>query len=137
MALRAWHDSGVSVLMVVAAAAILGGVVVVAMGWGGELGPAGRDSSPVRPGSLRSPEEIATFRPPAGLFGYQQQPVRDGLWQIAGVLAERDAQIAALRAELAQLRPAARKAEIAAIGAEQPEARQQDGPAAAGPDAPQ
>ena len=59
--------------------------------------------------------------------------MRDALWQIAGVLAERDAEIAGLRAELARLRPAGDDAGIGAVRSEQPE-RPQDGQPETGPD---
>jgi hypothetical protein len=88
-----------SFVLLIAAAAILGGVVAVAMGWGGEITLFARDIPEVslRP---RTPYDVAMLRLPAGLLGYQRQATDDALNEAAGLLAERDAEIARLWAEL-------------------------------------
>jgi hypothetical protein len=92
----------VSLVLLLAAAVILGGVVAVAMGYGGEIGLFGRDL-PERPMRLQTPFDVVTLALPTGLFGYQEQATRDALRAIARLLAERDTEIAGLRDEVRQL----------------------------------
>src|ERR1022692_2549190 len=96
----------VSFVLIIAAAAILGGVVAVAMGWGGEISLFARDIPEVslRP---RTPYDVAMLRLPAGLLGYQRQATDDALHEVAGLLADRDAEIARLADELSQFAPPA------------------------------
>src|SRR5579863_1984865 len=88
--------------MLLAAAAVLGGVVVVAMGRGGELALFDRDA-PVRVFRLASPGEVATLKLPFGLIGYQTRAAGEALVAAANLLAKRDAEIAALRREIWRL----------------------------------
>jgi hypothetical protein len=93
----------VYVVLLLAAGAILAGVVVVAMGRGGEIAAFRRDR-PVASPPIRTPADIAALRVPIGLFGYQVPATADALTAIANLLAERDYEIATLRSELWRLR---------------------------------
>jgi hypothetical protein len=101
---RAEHGTIQSVYLVLllAAVAILGGVMVVAMGRGGEIAAFRRDR-PVAFTPIRTPADIATLRFPIGLLGYQVRATADALTAMANLLAERDYEIATLRSELWRL----------------------------------
>ena len=86
-------------VLLAAAAAILTGVVAVAMGWGGELAAWNRDL-PAFPLLPRTAYDIATLRLPENLFGYQVEATDQVLAAISGLVADRDAEIARLRDEL-------------------------------------
>ena len=86
-------------VLLLAAGAILGGVVVVAMGRGGELVPFRRDV-PAAVTRFRSPLDIVSVRLPLAPFGYQAQATGDALTAAARLVAERDAEIVLLRREL-------------------------------------
>ncbi|HEX9034140.1 MAG TPA: hypothetical protein VF834_20045 [Streptosporangiaceae bacterium] len=88
----------VYVVLLLAAVAILGGVVVVAMGLGGELALSRRDLPPL---SLRlaTAADVARLRLPIGLLGYQEQATADTLRMLARLIENRDAEIARLRAQ--------------------------------------
>jgi hypothetical protein len=90
----------VYLVLLLAAVAILGGVVVVAMGEGGELAPTRRDLPPLS-ARLATAEDVARLRLPVSLLGYQEQSTADALRLLAIRLQERDAEIARLRAEVA------------------------------------
>lgn len=89
-------------VLLLAAGAILGGVVVVAMGRGGEMALFRRDL-PVAARRPRTPTEVATQRLPLGPIGYQVQATEEALIAAAHLLAERDQEIAALRSEVWRL----------------------------------
>ena len=93
----------VVILLLVAAGAILGGVIVVAMGNGGEMA---RYRAP-RPASsdFRNWKDVAGYRPPAALLGYHAGTTEHALLMIGRVMAERDAEISWLRAKLTELQP--------------------------------
>jgi hypothetical protein len=91
----------VSVLIVLAAAVILGGVVVVAMGRGGELSRE-RPELPDR-SDFRTWSDIASYRPPPALLGYDVAATQLALSLIARAIAERDAEIDWLRNRLAEM----------------------------------
>ncbi|HEY2549315.1 MAG TPA: hypothetical protein VGI64_01920 [Streptosporangiaceae bacterium] len=93
----------VSVVLLLAAAAILVGVVAAALGRGGELGHFAADSSAPDDRQL-SPADIALSRPPPALFGYSQRITDELLGAAARTVAERDMEIARLRRQLAELR---------------------------------
>jgi hypothetical protein len=92
-----------SVVLLLAALAILVGVVVVAVGRGGELAIFRPDLPPQRP-VFATGTDVAAFRPPPAFFGYSAPATDSALAQIAQAVAERDAELARLRAQLAQLR---------------------------------
>jgi hypothetical protein len=89
----------VAIVIVLAAIVILGGVVVVAMGRGGELArerpaePAGTD--------FRTWSDVAGYRPPPALLGYHPAATEYALTEVARAIAERDAEIDLLRRRLA------------------------------------
>jgi hypothetical protein len=91
------------VVLSLAAVVILAGVVVVAMGRGGELALARPDSATFGR-ELATPADMAAFRPPAALLGYSAQVTDAALQRIARSVAERDAELAMLRHEVAVLR---------------------------------
>lgn len=99
---RAWHDCGVYPVLLLAAIAILGGVLLVAMGGGGEMALFSRDV-PIALRNPRTPGEVANQRLPLGPIGYQVQATEEALVAAANLLAERDREIAALRSELWRL----------------------------------
>jgi hypothetical protein len=91
----------VSVVIVLAAAVILGGVVVVAMGRGGELSRE-RPELPARSDFLTW-SDVASYRPPPALLGYHVAATEHALSLIARTIAERDAEIDWLRNRLAEM----------------------------------
>jgi hypothetical protein len=91
------------VVMVLAALAILAGVVVVAMGRGGELESSLADSATYGR-ELVTAGDVARFRPPAAFLGYSAQATDEALRRIARGVADRDAELAMLRREVAVLR---------------------------------
>jgi hypothetical protein len=90
----------VPVVIILVAAVILGGVVVVAMGRGGELGRA-RPELPAR-SDFRTWSDVAGYRPPPALLGYHAGATEHALSLIARTIAERDAEIDWLRKRLAE-----------------------------------
>ena len=89
-------------VLLAAAIAILVGVVVVAMGRGGEIVRFRRDL-PMVPPRIRTAADVATLRLPLGLFGYDEPATNAALEVAARLLAEQDAEITRLRAELWRL----------------------------------
>ena len=93
-------------MLLAAAAAILCGVVVVAMGRGGELVLFAPDRRPLDP-EIMTAADVALLRPPAALWGYDRQATHVVLDMVARTVTERDVEIAALRQQLADLQSAA------------------------------
>jgi hypothetical protein len=85
------------------AAAILGGVVLAALGRGGEMATFAGDTAPIELDEV-SATDIALLRPPMSLWGYNAQATEDALRVIARSVTARDVEIATLRKELADLR---------------------------------
>jgi len=83
-----------------AAAAILGGVVVAALGRAGEMATFAGDTSPIELDEV-SATDVALLRPPMSLWGYNAQATEDALRVIARSMTARDVEIATLRRELA------------------------------------
>jgi hypothetical protein len=95
----------VPVVIILVALVILGGVVVVAMGRGGELSRE-RPELPAR-SDFRTWSDVASYRPPPALLGYDAGATEHALSLIARTIAERDAEIDWLRQRLAEvIRPA-------------------------------
>jgi len=92
----------VSILLLVAAAAILGGVVVAALGRAGEMATFAGDTAPIELDQV-SATDVALLRPPMSLWGYNAQATEDALRVIARSVTARDVEIATLRRELADL----------------------------------
>ena len=89
-------------MLLVAAAAILGGVVVAALGRAGEMATFAGDTSPIELDQV-SATDVALLRPPMSLWGYNAQATEDALRVIARSVTARDVEIATLRRELADL----------------------------------
>jgi hypothetical protein len=95
-----------AVVLIVAAVVILGGVIVVAMGRGGEMA---RSSGDVRPldGEIVTAADVALLRPPAALWGYDMRATDEALNRVARTVTERDVEIADLRRQLADMQSGA------------------------------
>lgn len=93
----------VPILLLLAAAVILAGVVSVAMGHGGEMAEFATDCLPP---DLVSAADVVLLRPPSALWGYNVQVTDEALNRIAQAITERDVEIAVLRQQLAELRSA-------------------------------
>jgi hypothetical protein len=89
-------------VLLVAAAAILGGVVVAALGRAGEMATFAGDTAPIELDQV-SATDVALLRPPMSLWGYNAQATEDALRVIARSVTARDVEIATLRRELADL----------------------------------
>jgi hypothetical protein len=89
-------------VLLVAAAAILGGVVVAALGRAGEMATFAGDTAPIELDEV-SATDVALLRPPMSLWGYNAQATEDALRVIARSVTARDVEIATLRQELADL----------------------------------
>ena len=89
-------------MLLVVAAAILGGVVVAALGRAGEMATFAGDTSPIELDQV-SATDVALLRPPMSLWGYNAQATEDALRVIARSVTARDVEIATLRRELADL----------------------------------
>ncbi len=104
---RAWHDCDVPIVITIAAVAIIGGMVVVARGLGGELA---RDRAPLPSEvDVRTGADVARYRPPPALLGYQPEATERAFSMIGRSIAERDEEIAWLRDRLAELQPETRQ----------------------------
>lgn len=95
----------VPVVMLVAAAAVLAGVIAVALGRGGELAFFPADYAPVKLDEIAA-TDVVLFRPPLALWGYNTQATDEALNRIAEALTERDIEITALRQKVANLESA-------------------------------
>ena len=93
------------IVLIVAAVAILGGVIVVAMGRGGELAPSGADVRPLDT-DIVTAADVALLRPPAALWGYDMRATDEALNRVARTVTERDVEIADLRRQLADMQSA-------------------------------
>jgi hypothetical protein len=89
-------------VLLIAAAVILAGVVVVAIGRGGELARFPADVRPFE-AEIVTAADVVLLRPPSALFGYNRQVSDDALSAIARTITERDVEIATLRRQLAEL----------------------------------
>lgn len=91
------------VAIVLAAAVILGGTVVVAIGLGGEL--ARESGRKIGYPDFETAADVARYRPPASLLGYDARATEQALQLIGRTIADRDAEIAWLRGRLRELMP--------------------------------
>lgn len=92
------------VVLALAGLAVLGAIVVVAMGRGGELALARPDIPPPRDDGWTAGEPAVSSRLPRGLWGYQVDITDTALRRLSHELTERDARIATLERQLAELR---------------------------------
>jgi len=85
----------VIVAIVIAAIAIIAGVVFVAIGRGGELSAERSDYAPIDLGPV-SATDVVLLRPPTALWGYSVDATDEALDRIAESIRERDVRIVAL-----------------------------------------
>lgn len=90
------------VVLLLAALAILAGVVAVAIGRGGEIAMF-RPDTQAQQAVLATAADVAAFRPPLAFFGYSAPATDEALQRITAVVAERDAEVAWLRDEVHRL----------------------------------
>jgi hypothetical protein len=107
-------------VLLIVAVAILCGVVVVAMGRGGELG---RQAADVRPldGEIMTAADVALLRPPAALWGYDMRSTDEALNMVARTVTERDVEIAILRRQIADLEAASSEPGVPALPPAKPQ----------------
>jgi hypothetical protein len=94
---------GVPVILVLAGVAILGCVVLAALGMAGEMATFPSDSAPLRLDEVTA-ADVALLRPPLALWGYNVPVTEEALGVIARAVTARDNEIATLRQELADVR---------------------------------
>jgi hypothetical protein len=92
----------VLVVLLVAAAVILGGMIVVAIGRGGEMTEFTADVRPVD-ADIETAADVALLRPPVALWGYDKRSTDDALNLVARTVTERDVEIATLRRQIADM----------------------------------
>jgi hypothetical protein len=92
------------VVLLLAAAIIVAGVIAVAMGRGGELAPAPADFAPLDLTEVTS-TDVALLRPPSALWGYHREATDEAFSQIARTISDQEVQIATLQRQLADLLP--------------------------------
>jgi hypothetical protein len=93
----------VPVILFVAAVAILGCVVLAALGMAGEMAMFPSDSAPLRMNEVTA-ADVALLRPPLALWGYSVPATEEALGVIARAVTARDTEIATLRQELDDMR---------------------------------
>jgi hypothetical protein len=92
----------VSVVLIVAAAVIGAGMIVVAGGRGGEMAEFSPDVRPLDT-DIATAADIALLRPPAALWGYDRRSTDEALNLVAQTVTERDVEIATLRRQIADM----------------------------------
>jgi len=97
---RAWHDSYVPVVFLIAIVAVLIAIYFAATGRGGEMAYEHADHAPLDLGPVSS-ADVALLRPPTALWGYNMQVTDAALDQIAQAMRDRDVTIAYLQEQLA------------------------------------
>ena len=120
------------VILFLAAAAILGCVVLVALGMGGEMATFPIDSAPLRMDEVTA-TDVALLRPPLALWGYSVPATEEALGMIARAVTARDAEIATLRQELADMHAQWHPGEHAALAHDEVPAGPADGEVPAAP----
>jgi hypothetical protein len=88
--------------MMIAVVVVLGGIVAVAVGHGGELSHEEVDHAPLDMGPM-SATDVVLLRPPTALWGYSVQITDQALERIAGAIRDRDVRIVALEQRIAEL----------------------------------
>lgn len=123
------------VVMLVAAGAVLVGVIVVALGRGGELAYFQADYFPLKLEQITA-TDVALFRPPVALWGYSAQATDEALNRIATALTERDIEISALQQQVADLEASAGQRDSDEPPRSRPAAFGEDAPAVRPPASP-
>jgi hypothetical protein len=90
-------------VIVLVAIALIGGTFLVATGRGGEL--ARGTSEELAGPDFESWTDVARYRPPPALLGYQPAATDHALHVVSRLIAERDAEIAWLRERLREVQP--------------------------------
>lgn len=90
------------VVLLVAAAVILVGMIVVAIGRGGEMAEFTADVRPVD-ADIETAADVALLRPPVALWGYDKRSTDEALNLVARTVTERDVEIATLRRQIADI----------------------------------
>jgi hypothetical protein len=93
----------VPVVLIGVAVVIVVGVIIVALGRGGELAQATADFVPFEIEDVTA-TDVALLRPPPSLYGYNIPATDQALSRIAQTMTERDVEIATLRQQVAELR---------------------------------
>jgi hypothetical protein len=101
---RAEHGTihNVPVVMLLAALAVLAGIVIVASGRGGEMAYEHPDYPPLDLGPVTA-ADVALLRPPSAAWGYNMRVTDEALAQIARAMSERDVRISALEQRVSDL----------------------------------
>jgi hypothetical protein len=92
----------VSWVLLAAAVVIVVGIIIVAIGRGGELARAPADIRPLDT-HIVTAADVALLRPPAALWGYDMRATDEALNMVARTVTERDVEIATLRRQLADM----------------------------------
>jgi hypothetical protein len=92
-------------VLLVAAAVIVVGMILVAIGRGGELARPAADIRPLDT-HIVTAADVALLRPPAALWGYDMRATDEALNMVARTVTERDVEIAILRRQIAELEAA-------------------------------
>jgi hypothetical protein len=90
------------VVLLGAAAVILVGMIVVAVGRGGEMAEFSADVRPID-ADIATAADVALLRPPVALWGYDRRSTDEALNLIARTVTERDVEIATLRRQIADM----------------------------------
>ena len=93
------------VVLLMAAAVILVGMIVVAIGRGGEMAEFTADVRPVDT-DIETAADVALLRPPVALWGYDRRSTDEALNLVARTVTERDVEIATLRRRIADMQSA-------------------------------
>ncbi len=91
------------VVLIGVAVVIVVGVIIVALGRGGELAQSTADFAPFEIDDVTA-TDVALLRPPPSLCGYNMPATDQALSRIAQTMTERDVEIATLRRQVAELR---------------------------------
>ncbi len=89
-------------VLLVAAAVILVGMIVVAVGRGGEMAEFSADVRPID-ADIATAADVALLRPPVALWGYDRRSTDEALNLVARTVTERDVEIATLRRQIADM----------------------------------
>jgi len=95
----------VSVVLLVAAVVIGVGIIVVAVGRGGEMTEFSPDVRPLDT-DIATAADVALLRPPLALWGYDKRSTDEALNLVARTVTERDVEIATLRQQVADMQSA-------------------------------
>ena len=122
-----------TVVIVIAAIAVVAAVVFVAIGRGGELSVERGDYAPLELGPV-SATDVVLLRPPTALWGYNVQATDEAFERIAASLRSRDIRIVSLEQLVTDLsrEPNAPPAGDPYVGARRRRDELEPGPEAAG-----